>query len=131
MTNIKNERRQSVRYRLSDVAVIGIINPTSSAPELIEDIRTTDFNANGIGIETCAQLNIGDKLSLAIKTGNEETSIITAIVCNRATTNGDTNRYGLHFDYSSELNNRTVDTHLKSIEAEAKPKQERFTFSGS
>jgi hypothetical protein len=131
VTNIKSEQRKSVRYRLRDVAVIGIINPTSSAPELVEDIRTTDFNVNGIGIETCAQLNIGDKLSLAIKTGNEETSIITATVCNRATTNGDTSRYGLLFDYSSELNNKNVDSHLKSIEAEANPKQRRFTFSGS
>jgi hypothetical protein len=122
VTTIKSERRQSERYRLSDVAVIGIISPTSLAPELIEDIKTTDFNACGIGIETRARLNIGDKLSLAIKTGNEKTSIITATVCNRATAYGDTNRYGMNFDYTSELNNSDVNNHLKSIEIKAKPK---------
>ena len=122
MKIIKNERRQSERYRLSDVAVVGIISPTSAAPELIEDISTTDFNARGIGIETRTQLNIGDKLSLAIKTGNEKTSIITATVCNCATADGDINRYGMNFDYNSELNNTDVDTHLKSIETKAKPK---------
>jgi hypothetical protein len=130
VATIKNEQRKSTRYRISDIAVIGIINPTSATPVLIEDIRTTDFNFYGIGIETSAILGIGDKLSLAIKTGDEATSIVTAVVCNRATTNGETNRYGLHFDYLSELNNQAVGTHLKSIEAKAKPAQNKFTFSG-
>jgi hypothetical protein len=128
VTIINNERRQSKRYQLSDVAVIGIISPMSSAPEIIDDIRTTDFNAFGIGIETRAQLSIGDTLSLAIKTGNEKTSIITASVCNCATTDGKSNRYGMLFDYSSELNNSSVNTHLKSIETKAKPQQETFSF---
>jgi hypothetical protein len=130
VATIRNKQRKSSRYRISDIAVIGIINPTSATPVLIEDIRTTDFNFYGIGIETSVILGIGDKLSLAIKTADEVTSIVTAVVCNRATTNGETNRYGLHFDYLSELNNQTVGTHLKSIEAKAKPAQNKFTFAG-
>jgi hypothetical protein len=122
----RNKQRKSSRYRISDIAVIGIINPTSTAPELIEDITTTDFNFYCIGIETCAILGIGDKLSLAIKTADETTSIVTAVVCTRPTTNRETNRYGLHFDYLSELNNETVDTHLKSIEAKAKQKNSLY-----
>jgi hypothetical protein len=130
VATIKNEQRKSSRYRISDIAVVGIINPRSAAPVLIEDIRTTDFNFYGIGIEPSVILGIGDKLSLAIKTSDETTSIVTAAVCNRATANGETNRYGLHFDYLSELNNQTVGTHFKSIEAKAKPAQNKFPFSG-
>lgn len=94
--NTTSERRDHSRYPAQHLKVL--IKSTTQEGAYWETglISTVDFNRFGIGLETECNFDVGDVLSMIIRTDDSTISEVNGVVCNGYKV-GDIYRLGVRF----------------------------------